>query len=339
MNNSDHRPQTTDHRRQKTERQRVRESETKSLELRVKRLAKLQTQNSELNLLLSLCFLLFTIHYSLFLTGCGHAAPAPSAAHLQAVEFNQRAESAFKKGDYKGALSLYNEALRINRSIENNDGIAINLINLAIVYHRLGDKNNALKHVDEILDTSRITHNALRQSEAAFTKAMIYLEDADYGKASQWAESALSFCKGIECAVEGKIYNLKSRIAFLKGDFSSALVYAAKGLDLNEGHKDSEETANSLRLVATAKAKAGEYEGAKKSFENALAIDKTLGSSGKVTMDLMGTGDIFFKQGMLEDALKYYKRALSTSEGAGDKQGIKDASEMIGKCQQDLKNK
>ncbi|MBI5049709.1 MAG: tetratricopeptide repeat protein [Nitrospirae bacterium] len=298
-----------------------------------------RTPTSEFNMLLSLCFLLFTIHCSLFLTGCGHATPAPSGAHLQAVEFNQRAETDFKKGDYKSALNFYNEALRINRSIENNDGIAINLINLAIVYHKLGDKDNALKHVNEILDTSLITHNALRQSEAAIIKAMIYLEDADYGKASQWADSALSFCKGIECAVEGKIYNIKSRIALLKGDFSPAAVYAAKGLDLNKEHKDREETANSLRLIATTKAKAGEYEGAKKSFEDALAIDKSLGASRKIILDLMGAGDILFKQGVLKDALRYYNRALSASEGAGDKQGIKDAAEMIEKCQQDLKKK
>ncbi|MEW6215704.1 MAG: tetratricopeptide repeat protein, partial [Nitrospirota bacterium] len=66
------------------------------------------------------------------------------------------------------------------------------------------------------------------------------------------------------------------------------------------------------------------------------SLDKTLGLSKKIAMDLMGIGNILFKQGMFEDALKYYNRAFSTSEGVGNKKGVKDATEMIDKCLQNL---
>lgn len=296
--------------------------------------SELKTQKTIHHSLFTVFLLLFSVYCFLFVIGCGHTPPVLSDKHLQAVEFNQKAESAFKKGDYEKALNLYNEALRISRSIEDIDGIAINLINMAIVYHKLGDKESASRCVNEILDSSRITHNALRLSEAAFIKAMFYLEDSNYEYAPQWADKALSFCKSVQCSIEGRIYNLKSRITFLKGDFSSAVTYADRGLELNKKYEDREEIANSLRILAEIKSAKKEYNEARTLFENALIVDKTIGVNRKIAMDLMGIGDILFKQGMCENAMKYYKRALSVSEGAGDKEGIKEALRAIEKCLQ-----
>ncbi|MBI4710546.1 MAG: tetratricopeptide repeat protein [Nitrospirae bacterium] len=285
--------------------------------------------------LLNFGLLLFTVYCLLFTAaGCGHTPPSLSDVQKQAIEFNQQGESAFKKGHYKRALSSYAEALRLNRSIENTDGIAINLVNMAVVHHKLGDNANARKYADEILDTSRITHHASRYSDAAFIKAMLYLDDRNYGPALEWTERALNFCRD-DCRTEGGIYNLKGRIAFLKSDFSSALTYAEKGLELNKKSGDKDEEANSLRLIAGLKAKRGEYEASKKLFEHALSLDKELGAGRKIAMDLTGIGDLFAGQGAFKDAMNYYMRAMSVCENSEDKQCIKDTAATMEKCQQD----
>lgn len=100
----------------------------------------------------------------LLLIGCGAKHPILSDAHQSAVKFNQRAESSFKNGDYENALRLYSEALKINRSIENIDGIAINIINMAATYRKLDDKDNAHKQIDEILNASPIAYNPIHLS-------------------------------------------------------------------------------------------------------------------------------------------------------------------------------
>lgn len=278
-------------------------------------------------------FLLITCHLSLItLSGCGAKHPILSDAHLSAVKFNQRAESSFKNGDYENALRLYNEALKINHSIENIDGIAINIINMAATYRKLGDKNNAHKQIDEILNAPSIAYNPLHLSGAAFLKAMLYSDEKNFDKTLEWTDKSLSFCQGPQCNNTGKVYNLKGRAYLEKGDVASAISYGNKGLESNteDGHKT--ERANSLRLIADAKLMKGEYEDARKFYEDALSIDKTLGLSRKIAQDLMGIGNTYFKQDNKSSALDYFKRALSVSESAGDKEEIAKTKNMIEKC-------
>lgn len=284
-------------------------------------------------------FLFIAYNLSLVtLSGCGAKHTVLSDVHLSSVKFNQKAESAFKKGDYENALRLYNEALKINRSIENIDGIAINIINMTATYRKLSDKGNAHKQLDEILNTSPTTYSPLHLSEAAFLKAMLYFDEKNYDKTLEWTDKALSFCQSLQCSNIGKIYNLKGRTYLKKVDILSALFYTNKGLEINKSIENKQEEANSLRILAEAKLMNNEYDEAKKFYENALSIDKTLGLSKKITQDLMGIGNIFLRQGNCELATVYFKRALSVSENKGDNEGIVKVKEMIEKCLQNPKH-
>ncbi|MBA4349536.1 MAG: hypothetical protein C0415_06070 [Thermodesulfovibrio sp.] len=275
-------------------------------------------------LLVILCLLL--------VSGCGSMPPVLSDAQMSAAELNQKAEAAFKRGNYKTALSFYDEALKISRSIESIDSIAINLINKAAVYRKLGDKINAHKCADEILNISYFSFSQIRLSEASYVKALLYVDEGKYSTASEWTDKALAFCKG--CNTEGRIYNLKGKIALINRDCTSAISFVNKGLALNKNHEDTDETANSLRLLADAKAVGGEYSEAIRLYEEALAADKSSGQGRKIIMDLMGIGGVLCRQGKSEDAVKYLKRALSVSEAIDDKQSIKDVNTMIEKCSQ-----
>ncbi|BCB96039.1 hypothetical protein JZK55_09610 [Dissulfurispira thermophila] len=266
-----------------------------------------------------IAYRLLPIAFCLFLISCGAKHPTLSDAHLSAIKFNQRAELAFKKGDYKDALILYNEAIRINRSIEDIDGIAINIINMTATYRKLGDKDNAHKQIDEILNPSPINYNPLHRFEAAFLKAMLYFDEKNYDKVLEWSDIALSFCQSSQCTNIGKVYNLKGRAYLEKGDVTSAISYGNKGLESNKEDEHKSEKANSMRLIADIKAMRSEYEDAQKFYEDALYIDKTLGLSRKIVMDLIGLGNVFLKQGNCKSAAAYFKRAISVNEASEDK--------------------
>jgi tetratricopeptide (TPR) repeat protein len=297
------------------------------------RLTKCDRQETKgYRIIISIVYRLLPIAYSLFLIGCGAKHATLSDAHLSAVNLNQKAESSFKNSDYENALMLYNEALKINRSIENIDGIAINIINMAATYRKLGDKDNAHKQIDEILNISPIAYNPVHLSEAAFLKAMLYMDEKNYDRTLEWTDKSLSFCRSSQCSNMGKVYNLKGRAYLEKGDVASAISYGNKGLSLNKSNGNKAETANSLRLIAEAKVAKGEYSEAIKFYEDALSIDKTLGLSRKIAQDLMGMGNTYFKQGDKNSALDYFKRALSVSESAGDKKEIAKTKNMIEKC-------
>jgi tetratricopeptide (TPR) repeat protein len=270
--------------------------------------------------------------FCLLLIGCGIKHATLSDAHLSAVKLNQMAESSFKNRDYENALRFYNEALNINRSIENIDGIAINIINIAATYRKLGDKDNAHKQIDEILNASPIAYNSMHMLEAAFLKAMLYFDEKNYDKTLEWTDRALSFCQSQQCSNMGKVYNLKGRAYLEKGNIASAISYGNKGLELNRSHENKQEEANSLRILAEARLIKGEYDKAKRLYEDALSIDKTLGLSKKIAQDLMGMGNVFLKQGNCESAAAYFKRALSVSEASADKAVASNIKALMEGC-------
>ena len=279
----------------------------------------------------------FGILVYMLIVGCSSTPPALSINNQKILKLNQDAAYSFKKGEYRNAYNHYKESLKLGRSIENVDSISISLINLAIVCRKLGDRDNAYMYVDEILDNPDNINTTSQSTRAALIKAMLHMDDGEYDAALKWTDKALYSNSDEDYDVKGKIYNLNSKIALLKGDENSAIMLGIEGFKHN--NNDQLEAANSLRLVAEAKARLNEFLDAKRYFEDALVIDKALGLSNKIASDLIGIGNTHFNQGMYVDAVKYYQRALSVQGENGNAQDIKQTREMIEKCTSELSNK
>jgi tetratricopeptide (TPR) repeat protein len=269
----------------------------------------------------------------LLLSGCAASRPVISDTRLAAVKLNQRAESSFKNGDYEHAFALYKEALKINRSIEDSDGIAINTLNMAAVCRKLGDNSQAHKLLDSIFQSLPPACEPRRLSEAAFLRALLYFDEKNYDNSLEWGQKALLHCQYSGCDNAGRIYNITGRAYLGKGDADRAISSGQEGVRLNRGFKQKTEEANSLRLIADAMIISNEYAGARRFYEEALSLDKELGLSVKVGRDLLGIGVALLGQKDCRVALEYFKRALSVINSGNDQQGAKAVEEMIRRCE------
>jgi len=270
------------------------------------------------------------------LPACGTTPPAPSEKQLAGIALNNRAERAFKEGRLKKALSLYNEALSAGRSIEDNYGIAANLISLAAVHKRLGDHESAHRYLDEALDTTLIDFPPEKRAEAAFIKGILYLEAGQVADALKMADLALTPCSPSACKATGQAYNLKARLSLMDGDGARAEALARKALDVNKKFKNMEEAANSLRLIGDGALSSRQFTKAAESYSEALIIDKRLGISTKIASDLRGLGAVEFERGAYKDALAYFLRAHSVSLNGKDAEGRQKAGKMIRACEEKL---
>lgn len=268
-----------------------------------------------------------------FLAACGGGKlPAPSEASIRAAEEGKSALAAMKKGDHKRALAYYEEALNINRSVENTDGMAINLLNMAIVHGRSGDRLSAHRLIDGIVNTAMMDVSPAVVSEAAFYKAVLHFDSGQMDEAVKWADSSLSQCARADCKTSGRIYNLLARISIAGKDFAGALAVAERGWKLNKDSGDFEEEANSLRLMAEARSLGGNVHEAIRLYEEALLLDKAIGLSRKIALDLMGAGGALCRAGRAEEGKRYYERARSVGKGAVSEEIINKASEAIKAC-------
>lgn len=266
------------------------------------------------------------------LVSCGGKQAYVSPTNISAAELNQKAATAVLKRDYLKALELYKEELRINRSIENSDGTAVGLLNIAAVYREMGDMDNASVFVNKVLEEKDEPYAPARLAGAAFLKALIFMDMGDAGRASDWVQKARAVCGKDACTLAGKLNNLEARIALARNDSEEAEAFGHAGLKINRDLDDREETANSLRILAEAGARAGKYKEAGALFEEALVIDKSLGTGTKVRADLMGLGRLAFSRGNKSEALIFFRRALRVSEAAGDKAGMRETLLFIEKC-------
>lgn len=257
------------------------------------------------------------------LAGCGSNPPALTEQQEAAIQFNQRGETAFRRSDYAQALQEYQGALAIHRSVENVAGIATELLNLSVVHRRLGDKTAAHTTLDQILTERSPAFSADQKAEAAYRKAGFYLDDGNESEAQSWLNKAPEYCHG--CGAEGRLYNLMARMA-LAGQPQDAMNHARRALVLNRHAGDKNEEANSQRLIADVAFKLEDFKTAQQSYDDALRLDKESGAATKIALDLMGLGRSIAQQGRRAEAIEYFQRAYSVSEGADDTKAMDAAA-------------
>jgi tetratricopeptide (TPR) repeat protein len=239
---------------------------------------------------------------------------------LEEMEHDRRARAALETGKPEGALAHYQDALKASRSIEDQEGMAANLINISVVLRALGRGDEAMVAVDEILRQDPVRFDERWVSEAAFMKALLLQDCGRSDEAASWAARAFASCRQSECEDIGRIYNLMAKMAFDRQDAERAALFSAQALEASQKCGDRGETANAYRLMGDLKGSSGAPAEAMSLYENALALDKELGRSRKIALDLMGLGSAHKGLGETAKALQYFRRALAVAEASGDKE-------------------
>jgi len=260
--------------------------------------------------------------------GCATQAPPAPAKRLQAIEANGRGTALFQRGEYAAAAGEYRRALEIERSIENEDGVAANLINLSIAYQRLGERDAARAAVAEILDNPLVRFPAPRVAEAALRSAILLAEERQLDAASRALERSRKACPAA-CALAGKIDNVEAQLALLRGQHEAARAAALRALAANRARNDREELANSLRLLGAAALEAGKPGEAEPLAREALEIDKQLAMPAKIFRDLVLLGRSAKARGLAEDAARLLGRALAVARAAHDASGIAEVKGLM----------
>ncbi len=190
----------------------------------------------------------------LTLSGCSGPAPLPvPPAKESAGAWNRRGLAAEARGDRDGAIAAFGEALKVNRSIEDTDGAAVALINLARVHRLKSELPPAKERIDDALRIA--PPGSPLFPEAAFEKAKIGLAAGDLAAAREWAEKAVRADTGPS---RGRMLNLLARVDFLEGRMNEARSGAGTALEANRGSGARGEEANSLRLLGDVAAAGGD---------------------------------------------------------------------------------
>lgn len=259
------------------------------------------------------------------LGACAAPAPPRSAPQSRAIELNGQGLARYQSGDYARAQALFEQALTLEQGMENEDGIALNLLNLAQCLQIQGQPEQAERRLDALLDSQGLHFSAARRAEAGLQKALLALRRRDLPGAARWQTEAQRACAG-DCAAAGKLGNLGARLALERGEAAAALAAAGAALARNRADGDALETANALRLMASAQLMLGDRAQAAVALAEALALDKRAGHSDKIYQDLLLLGRAASDPG---EQRMYWIRAQNVARAGGTPQALKEVNELL----------
>lgn len=265
--------------------------------------------------------LLICVAWMAALAGC--ATPkALSPGQAQAIALNRQGMDSFAGGDMVRAQQAFEAALQLERAVENEEGIALNLLNLAQCHQRLGQSERAAALLDQVLNGAALVFRPQHRAEAALQHALLAFQRQDLALAERWQRDGVAICGN--CAMAGKLRALGARLALQRGDALDAL--KAAGDALASSGDDPVEKANALRLLGAAHLALGQQPAAEAALLQALALDKEGGWPDKVLQDLQLLGHAGADPAAQR---RYWRRALSVAQATGKAAAVEEIERAL----------
>lgn len=246
---------------------------------------------------------------------CYKAPPKQPYRIEELVRLMEQAGRAVERGDSERAISLYKDALKKARLIQDDRNSLIILINLS----RLLSSKGHIEEAQEIVNTAR---SLLERSEMYGQRGMItedlkeevYLEEIEIEllkkdlKALSLKEHLKnSLLNSKNLSIRIRALNLFARIEVLNAMYDRAEGYLLESLKIN--NISMIEKANSHRLLGELYARSQKEE-AELHLLEALRIDKELALPQKIGLDMEILGSFYRDRGDKEMAREYLQRAL-----------------------------
>lgn len=166
------------------------------------------------------------------------------------------------------------------------------------------------------------------QSDRSFMDAMVYYwvaelayeESYEYEKAALWAQTSLSFFEKSDAYKEfySDCLALLSCIYTRLSDFTQALSYSERGLELDRQLGDKARVSSSLSNTAGVYICNNQFDEAEKYLAEAIEIERTLNKPYSLSIRLGLASEAAIQACKYEEALAFADEALALAETLGD---------------------
>ena len=258
----------------------------------------------------------------LALASCS-SAPKPTAEVVvrknQAAEYSKLGDGFLAKRDYASALRFYQESLRENQAVDNQEGVVVSLNSVGRVYLAAGKLSEAEATFREALSYAEPLKPSLRALCLANLGEALYTQ----GKPE---EALKCFEEGIPLAAKDErtlaiLLHDRAVVCRDQERWDDAEADLRRAAGINQRLKRlSEYGANSF-VLGTMAAKRGALEAATDLVRTALQADRTAENSAGIAADLEALGALSRRQGRPEEAFALYRRAFDvfvSLDGAPD---------------------
>ncbi len=250
------------------------------------------------------------------LSACAQS-PRPAAEPVllvQAAQAQTDGLRAFARGDHESAARHFEQALRLQQSLDDVPAAAQTHLHLATVALALDQPQAALAHVQSVQALSVLKEAGL-QPRLWQLQAQAYLAMNDAVAARRVLVQALADCPNT-CAQRGSLLLLQAKLDLAGQQAAQALSNLQMALPLLQSQGQSLEVANVWRVRAGAHLALGQHDLALSAAQSALSQDRALALPEKIAQDWMLLGDIYQQSARQDSAREAFERAQSVAAAA-----------------------
>lgn len=218
---------------------------------------------------------------------------------IESYAYNDLSIIYMNQGNIPSAITMLNNGLRIQESLNDTVGIGSSLNNLAAIYFRQGDINQAIVYYEKCIKIYTVRKNI----------------------------AGLSL-----------IYNNLSAVYSTKKMHDQAIEYINKSLELRIKLNDQYGIAACYNNIGSLYIKLNKYDIALEYFLKALKIKEKLGDKVSTGVTIINIAEVYHKKKQNNLALKFAQSALSLAYEAGSPDNISDATELLYKIYKEIQN-
>ncbi len=215
------------------------------------------------------------------------------------------------EGDMTGARELYHQALALLVKLGEHEKTGVVLNNMAITYENQGDVDQSEKLFQEAAETWRESGDTVNEAAALGNLGDVLMERGQLRKAEEQYDGAR---KKAESAGSNyfayDLYSIAS-IRLYEGDIPGANQYGAEALAMARTRQESIDTPSSLQVLGTIRIAQADFEGARRNFEEARAIQQQLGRKGFVAENDASLAAIAIEEGKFSAAEAALRKSLA----------------------------
>jgi tetratricopeptide (TPR) repeat protein len=242
------------------------------------------------------------------------------------------------KGEYDTALDIYNQSLKIAKSLDDQLRVAYTLHNIAIIYREKGEDNVAMDLYNQSLEIKKSLGDQLGIAHTFHEIAMIHQERGDYDAALDLYNQSLEIKKslGDHQEIAYTLHNI-AMIHQKKGDYDTALDMYNQSLEITKSF-DDRGLSYPLHNIAMIHQERGDYDTALDLYNQSLEIERKLGDQRGIATTTAEIGRLFLATGRYKEALQNFMAAAEVFEKL-DSPNIMIALNYINAMKQELGEK
>jgi tetratricopeptide (TPR) repeat protein len=261
------------------------------------------------NIGLSLIALLTLCFSALACSSAPKKAVDTVALKNEAADYAKLADDFFFKGQYLSALQFYGEALDLNLSVDNIEGVIVARNALGRTLLVLGRLDDAEREFTDALRDGRPFGKPALIAQSLSNLGELYYTRSKLEEAETFLLEAERLAPTND-AVWAVVAHNRGVVAVARGDLSGARAYLLKAEQANERAKRWSVLGTNRYVLASVAHAQGSLEEALRWAEQALAADKAAENSLGIGADLEALGRLSRRAGRPEQAFEYFRRSF-----------------------------